>query len=302
MAARSLLEAPTVLVQMPTGSGKTVVATNICKLFEPVLWIAHRRELLDQANQALTLAKVKHKLLSSAAVDIPTKEYNLVVYDEYHHSAANSCKKLLDALNYKKLLAITATPDRLDNKLVHFDRAIVPTTYEELIKQGYLSQIRLWHVRSDDDHISMLINWLHSHRGTGQTIFFAKDLEEAEHIHRNIKIKSAVMKGSHATRRRYISDFKNKRIQCLVSCLILTEGVDLPSCKTVILGRRTNSKTLMSQMIGRAVRIHGDKKHCNIVEPAKMWSKRYVSAADIISPNKRFVSTLVSKKWRTEKI
>lgn len=51
-----------------------------------------------------------------------------------------------------------------------------------------------------------------------------------------------------------IEDFRQEKIQVLVNVQILTEGVDLPKTKTVFLTRPTISRTLMTQMIGRALR------------------------------------------------
>ena len=48
--------------------------------------------------------------------------------------------------------------------------------------------------------------------------------------------------------------YRHGKLQVLVNVEILTEGVDLPQTKTVFLTRPTVSKTLMTQMVGRALR------------------------------------------------
>lgn len=51
-----------------------------------------------------------------------------------------------------------------------------------------------------------------------------------------------------------INDFRENRLETLVNVNILTEGTDLPNTQTVFLTRPTKSKTLMTQMVGRALR------------------------------------------------
>ena len=53
---------------------------------------------------------------------------------------------------------------------------------------------------------------------------------------------------------RVCEDYRKGKIQVMVNVNILTEGVDLPQTQTVFLTRRTVSKILLTQMIGRALR------------------------------------------------
>ena len=51
-----------------------------------------------------------------------------------------------------------------------------------------------------------------------------------------------------------IQDFRENKLETLINVNILTEGTDLPNTQTVFLTRPTKSKTLMTQMVGRALR------------------------------------------------
>ena len=56
------------LLVMPTGSGKTVVFTEICRSCDKgkkVLILVHRRELVTQASDKLTKAGVKHGIIAA---------------------------------------------------------------------------------------------------------------------------------------------------------------------------------------------------------------------------------------------
>lgn len=141
----------TVLVQLETGGGKTLIVSDVVKNHAgPSLVLAHRSELVSQTS--LTLAKnyISHKLIvqaqnakdikeihkrqlnecwvidtaSNAAASVDTiirreiaEQYTLVVIDEAHHvTQDNKWGKLHAMFPNAKFLHMTATPERLDGK------------------------------------------------------------------------------------------------------------------------------------------------------------------------------------------
>ena len=54
--------------------------------------------------------------------------------------------------------------------------------------------------------------------------------------------------------RKNIQDFRDGNLDVLVNVKMLTEGVDVPDVKTVMITRQTTSNVLLTQMIGRALR------------------------------------------------
>jgi hypothetical protein len=73
-----------------------------------------------------------------------------------------------------------------------------------------------------------------------------------------------------------IRGFKEGKYNVLANVRMLTEGVDVPDVKTVMLTRQTTSPILMTQMIGRALRGKKagggpDKTHANIVLFMDNW-------------------------------
>ena len=289
---RHLLESDRVLLVMGTGGGKTVVAANICKSFEPILWIAHTKELLRQGKNCLVANKIDHTVLSASATRLPDKKYGLVVIDEYHHEACATYRNLLSKLNYKKLLGITATKDRLDRIGITFDRVFHSENVRSLIDSGFLSKLRLYRVRTEGNHIDELVAWVNRHRDyVGPTIFFVKSLKDAEYVSTRLLVTNEVVRAT-SNREAQLESFRDGSVQCLISCLILTEGVDLPMCRTAVIGRLTNSATLLAQMVGRPVRLDDNKTFCNIVEPAFMFRfDRHISTERIIVPDEKYIST-----------
>ena len=129
-----------VMVQMPTGTGKTYVMAAAVKWFlesydEGEVWIiAHRRELVEQMQQTLDRfcltygekekvlkAKVRIRVLSIQWLTRHIEELEtagctpgLIVVDEAHHAIAQSYRDLF-LRNRKALkLGMTATPCRMN--------------------------------------------------------------------------------------------------------------------------------------------------------------------------------------------
>jgi 5-methylcytosine-specific restriction endonuclease McrA len=75
-----------------------------------------------------------------------------------------------------------------------------------------------------------------------------------------------------------MKDFRNGGYDVLVNVKMLTEGVDVPDVKTVMITRQTTSPILFTQMVGRALRgskARGgkDKTHANIVLFMDNWKR-----------------------------
>ncbi len=153
---------------MPTGSGKTVVFSEICRLANikgsSVLILVHRRELVKQASDKLSKAGVEHGIIAAgfkpsahpvqvASVQTLARrlrtvsiEPALVIIDEAHHAVAGSWDKIL--LHYKdaRVIGVTATPSRLDGRGLgsHFSTLVSGPSVEQLTKLGFLSQHRVF--------------------------------------------------------------------------------------------------------------------------------------------------------------
>ena len=153
------------LVVAATGTGKTVVAAfDYVRQLGPaqipprLLFLAHRKEILEQARQTFRHAlhegafgelladgneptrwdHVFATIQSAASRDLLTRfgpeHFQYVVVDECHHAPADSYRALIPHLRPHILLGLTATPERTDGKslLPDFDGHIA-------------AELRLWH-------------------------------------------------------------------------------------------------------------------------------------------------------------
>lgn len=152
-----------VLLDLPTGGGKTTVAAAIIdgavERGGDVLFIAHRKELIDQCSARLDGAGVEHGVLmgkhpraapwarvqvASVATlmrrleDLPRA--TLIIIDEAHHARASTYSHILAKYPGVPVIGLTATPWRLDNCGLGelFEEIVVAETMRGLIGRGYL--------------------------------------------------------------------------------------------------------------------------------------------------------------------
>ena len=140
--------------------------------------------------------------------------------------------------------------------------------------------------RKDRDRL-IVKHYLENKEKYKKTLVFALDQEHAlqlDALFKEYGIKSDfIISGTHnfiginidkEYNKKAIKEYKDNRLDLLVNVNILTEGTDLPKTQTVFLTRPTKSKTLMTQMVGRALRgtKAGGTKDAYIVSFIDNWS------------------------------
>lgn len=148
------------LLCIPTGGGKTYTAiksiealfTNkiISEKRPKVLWIAHRDELLKQAESSAQKHAAKHELTDfeqrfifatnntcKQILKEQHKNIGYIVIDEAHHAAASTYLTLFEYTEIP-ILGLTATPSRHDNQPLPFERESYSIGIPELIERGIL--------------------------------------------------------------------------------------------------------------------------------------------------------------------
>lgn len=160
------------LLVAPTGSGKTTVAAAIIARAvdrgERVLFLAHRRELIDQAyarvlgaglveSEVGVLMANDGRRRPGAAVQVASIDTlrqrahpraDVVFIDEAHRALSASYRKISAAYPHALHIGLTATPYRADGKGLGdaYDELIVVASPRELIAEGYLVEPRIFTV------------------------------------------------------------------------------------------------------------------------------------------------------------
>lgn len=160
-----------VMLQLPTGAGKTHLFTSIAKDFVDngyCVWVlVHRKELIDQTiNKAqkyglqisviqadyqfsqfsnFHIASVQTAIRRLEKIPANAKP-KLIICDEAHHSLANSYKSIYKEYPEAQILGVTATPIRTNGEGFKdlFDIMVKGLSVKELIEQGYLVQPKIF--------------------------------------------------------------------------------------------------------------------------------------------------------------
>jgi superfamily II DNA or RNA helicase len=333
------------LLVLPTGTGKTRTFSEVVKEHGgPVLVVAHRDELISQGRAALeentgelvstekaelhadgtrivvaSVQTLKGERLASFARRHPA---SLVVVDEAHHAVSQSYRAIFDAYPEAKLLGVTATPDRSDERAMGqvFDSVAFVYEIRQAIADGYLCPIRIKQVHVQDIDLShvgtvagdlnqgeldavmkaeAVIHGIVAPSGRGDSlielagerraIVFCTSVDAAhrtaEIINRYRPDAARAVDGGTATRERHaiLRDHKGGRYQFLCNVGVLTEGYDDPAVACVAMCRPTKSRALYAQCVGRGLRPVPGKPDCLVLDFVGNSGKhRLASALDVL--------------------
>lgn len=187
---RAWMACNSVMLQMPTGTGKTRLFSSIChdilkvsgiiKKQEKVLILAHRKELIEQISKTLgekygvfneiiqgrnECDKSKHffvasvQTLQSRLSDWRTVNFKYIIVDEAHHTVARTYINIITTFKNAKLLGVTATPYRL-NKIGFtdlFENLIISPSVKSFIEErNVLCKFEYYSVREDSSILKLL--------------------------------------------------------------------------------------------------------------------------------------------------
>lgn len=171
---------PSIMFQMPTGTGKTRLFSSIIKDIQKlsvskrerigILVLVHRTELIEQIHETLLFKYgVSHGIIKSgyeedhtmpvqiASVQSLTrrieqwkqKSFSYIIIDEAHHALAKTYRKICNAFHDARVLGVTATPYRLSGESFRdlFGKLIVSQSVSKFIEQGYLSQYNYYSIK-----------------------------------------------------------------------------------------------------------------------------------------------------------
>lgn len=174
-----------VMLQMPTGTGKTYLFTslindiiNTYKLAHKdikILIVAHRTELLDQISATLNKFGISHGFIQGAReqylwkrvqigsimslltdknyYNVCRQKFDYIIVDEAHHSLADTYIRLFGLFPNAKKLGVTATPWRLNHEsfLSLYQYLIVSPQISWFINNNLLSDFDYVSIKQDSE-------------------------------------------------------------------------------------------------------------------------------------------------------
>jgi len=242
----------------------------------------------------------------------PADYFDLIIVDEAHHAISTSYRRVIDHFAAAKVLGVTATPDRLDGRNVGevFGRVAAEYHLDRAIEEGYLCplkwlkstvQVDLRGIKTTagdynlgqledriSENIEPLVNGTREVIGDRRAIVFTPDCGSAAAFAEGLRqagVSARDVNGASRDRSAIIEGFRHEHFQVLVNCMLLTEGADFPFVEAVVLARPTQSRALLSQMVGRGTRLYQGKDACLIVDFAWLTDRHeLVSPVELIVP------------------
>jgi len=168
------------IVIAATGIGKTYLAAFDSYDFKKILFIAHRKEILEQAEKTFKSIRkdadvayfdgnnknASGDIVFASVQTLGKKEYlneeyfskdyfDYIIVDEFHHAAANSYKNILDYFSPKFMLGLTATPYRMDNKDIYElcdNNVIYQMDFKNAINRDLLVPFKYYGIYDETDY------------------------------------------------------------------------------------------------------------------------------------------------------
>ena len=307
------------LVVAATGTGKTIVSALDFKrlrqeMGDPsLLFVAHRQEILRQSVGAFRQVlkdgsfgelyvdghrpnEWRHVFASVQGLDqveledLDPKAFDVVIVDEFHHATAPTYRRLLEHLQPRELIGLTATPERTDSDdvLRYFDNHIAvelrlwdalergllcPFQYFGLSDNTDLSSVE-WSRKGydiaeleriytgDDARVRLVLQQLQNKlrdANSMRALGFCVSIAHAEFMARRFTDAGLPSQAVSAntdsdTRRKALADLQKGNLRALFAVDLFNEGVDLPAVDTLLFLRPTESALVFMQQLGRGLR------------------------------------------------
>jgi superfamily II DNA or RNA helicase/HKD family nuclease len=319
------------LVVAATGTGKTIVSALDFKrlrqeMGEPsLLFVAHRQEILRQSVGAFRQVlrdgsfgelyvdghrpdEWRHVFASVQGLaqvdlkDLDPKAFDVVMVDEFHHATAPTYRRLLEHLQPRELIGLTATPERTDSAdiLRYFDNHIAvelrlwdalergllcpfqyfglsdntDLSHVEWSRQGY-DVTQLEHLYTGDDaRVKLVLQQLQNKlrdTNTMKALGFCVSIAHAEFMARRFTDAGLPSQAVSAntdsdTRRKALADLQKGTLRALFAVDLFNEGVDLPAVDTLLFLRPTESALVFMQQLGRGLRRFENKDCVTVLD------------------------------------
>lgn len=195
---------------------------------------------------------------------------------------SDSYQRVLQHFDSAKVLGVTATPDRADQRNLgqFFECKAYEYTMRQAIKDGYLSPIKAQMIPlelnisnvglSNGDYAvgeigdalepylnQIVLEMLNYCKGRKTVVFLplvktSQKFCELLNLH---GLRAAEVNGKSNDRKEVLEDFEKGEYDVLCNSMLLTEGWDCPAVDCVIVLRPTRVRSLYQQMVGRGMRL-----------------------------------------------
>lgn len=312
-----------------TGTGKTYASAFAMREmnYKRVLFLVHRNQLALQARQSYEKVFGKTKtmgLVGNGYRDYDSdyvfatrdtlsrdehlyhykpNDFNCIILDEAHHSAAQSYQKIMNYFKPELWLGMTATPDKREygeekNIYEIFDYQIAyEIRLQQAMEEDLLCPFHYYGISdlkmiSDDQsidfnqlvseervkHIIEQANYYGYSGNRVKGLIFCRNIKEADELSKKFNecgYSTLSLNGGHSEAQRKEA-FERLAMDCesnglkpldyIFSVEILNEGVDIVEVNQVIMLRPTQSPIVFIQQLGRGLRKSKGKEYVVILD------------------------------------
>lgn len=261
-----------ILIQSPCRSGKTEVMLSIIqyilnKSHGDVWVLSHKVLIKAEINTRIKKYDMANQNLFNETIfsigKIPSEKPFAIFIDEAHHSRAKSYEDVLKKYPNAYVFGFTATPERADGKGFSklFEEIVVGPSVSDLIKWGYLVDYKAFKYKAKsktDDVMGDAAKWYLEHGNGEQALYYAhRNISDLPMIKKHFEDSGIsaefLVGGNKEKQEETLNNFKKKKFKVLISIDTLGEGIDVPECSIVIMGRRTTSSTIYVQQTMRCM-------------------------------------------------
>jgi superfamily II DNA or RNA helicase len=205
---------------------------------------------------------------SDAALERLASLCSHLIFDEAHHVAALTWKKVKKAFSGKPSLQFTATPFREDKKSLE-GKIIYHYSLREAQADGYFQEIEFHPIREynpklgDEAVAKKAIELLDADLKDGKDhllLVRARSQVKAKQLHEIYKeltkLDLILIHSGVKDKDIILNDIKNKKYRIIICVAMLGEGFDLPELKIAAIHDQHQSPAVTLQFIGRLTRVN----------------------------------------------
>ncbi|NAS24283.1 DUF3427 domain-containing protein [Herbidospora sp. NEAU-GS84] len=313
------------LVVMATGTGKTIVsALDYRRLraegtVDSLLFVAHTKEILGQSREVFRQVmrdgsfgellvdgqrptEWRHVFASiQSLARLDPFDADMVIVDEFHHSAATTYTRLLDRITPRVLLGLTATPERSDGQdVLHWFGGRIASELRlwEAIERQLLAPFQYFGVHDgvdladvpwrrgqgydlaslsevytgNDARVRLVLRALRDKVGDPRgmrALGFCVSIAHAEFMAARFTeagIPAVAVTSRTPDRAAAIRALAERTVNVVFTVDLFNEGVDIPAIDTVLFLRPTDSATVFLQQLGRGLRLAEGKACLTVLD------------------------------------
>lgn len=332
------------LVVMASGLGKTITAALDVKRYHKqhggkALFLCHQNDILEQSQKEFArvlgwkkdsryaffhgydkrraheadVVFASFQTMREWRTTFDKEAFKYIVVDESHHGPAPTYRPTLEYFTPEFLLAITATPDRMDLQDIReiYGLEVFDLPLAEALARGLLTKVDYQLVTDEITNLKEIVTTISkmSVKQLNRSLFIPKRDEEivqiiSRHVQRikNPKVMIFCQTTAHCDRlakiipnalaihyrlsvneqRKRLQAFREGEASYVLTVDRFNEGIDIPHANVIVFLRSTASETIFLQQLGRGLR--------------KFKGKHRVTVLDFVANCERL--EMVNKLWQ----